>query len=81
MVYHSNQRGKRLDTSQLCCQKESPPFPPGTTTRAGGATRTPVPVRELNIIRRSISKAREQSPYLKEALRKPGFDIEKIYQS
>jgi hypothetical protein len=28
-----------------------------------------------------FSEAREQSPYLKEALRKPGFDIEKVYQS
>lgn len=62
-------------------EKESPLLPPGTTTRAGGATRTPPPVRELNQIRRSIAKAKEQSLYLKEALRKPEFNIEKVYQS
>jgi hypothetical protein len=62
-------------------ERESPLYPPGTTTRAGGATRTPPPVRELNKIKRSIAKAKEQSPYLKEALRKPEFDTDKIYQS
>jgi hypothetical protein len=62
-------------------EKESPLLPPGTTTRAGGATRAPPPVSELNQIRRSLAKAKEESAYLKEALRKPEFDIEKVYQS
>ena len=58
-------------------REEAPIIP--ERVRAGGLVRESPPLEELNQIRRSITKAKNSSTYLNEALEKPEFDINRVY--
>ena len=58
-------------------KKEAPIIP--EKVRAGGQLRESPPIEELNQVKRSVTKAKMSSEYLKEALEEPKFDINKVY--
>jgi hypothetical protein len=58
-------------------REEAPIIP--ETVRAGGQVRESPPVEEFNQVKRSVTKAKMSSNYLKEALEEPKFDINKVY--
>jgi hypothetical protein len=58
-------------------REEAPIIP--QTVRAGVQVRESPPIKEMNQIKRSVTKAKMSSIYLKGALGKPDFDINKVY--
>jgi hypothetical protein len=58
-------------------REEAPIIP--EKVRAGEIVRESPPIEEYNQIKRSITKAKMTSDYLKEALEEPKFDINKVY--
>jgi len=59
--------------------RDEAPIIPGKV-RAGELVREPPPIKEMNQINRSVTKAKMSSRYLKDALKKPDFDINKVYR-
>lgn len=49
------------------------------TVRAGGLVREHPPIEEYNNLKRNVTKAKISSPYLKDALENPSFDINKVF--
>lgn len=60
-------------------REEAPIIP--EKVRAGKIVREPPPIEEYNNLKRNIAKAKISSPYLKEALKDPHFDINEVYTS
>jgi hypothetical protein len=58
-------------------REEAPIIP--EKVRAGELVRESPPLEEYNNLKRNIAKAKISSPYLKEALENPHFDINEVY--
>jgi hypothetical protein len=58
-------------------REEAPIIP--EKVRAGELVRESPPIEEYNNLKRNVTKAKMSSPYLKEALESPTFDINKVY--
>lgn len=59
-------------------REEAPIIP--ERVRAGELVRESLPIEEYNQIKRNITKAKNSSTYLREALQKPEFDINRVYR-